>query len=72
MDILAILALVEKGLGVIQIAMQAGKDAAPAINALKDLLTGAKNGTVTAEQLAATEAVLDQQIDEFNQDLPAA
>jgi len=66
MDIVAILALVQKGLSVAEAIYEAGKDAAPAIVAIKDLVTGAQNGTVTDEQMAQTEALLDGMIADFN------
>lgn len=70
MDILAILALANKAVTVIETLYEEGQKAAPAIAALKDLLTGAQQGTVTAEQLASTEALLDSLIADFNTDLP--
>lgn len=67
MDIASILELVVKGLGVVNTLVTVGKDAAPAIKVLTNLVTGAQAGTVTDEQLAATEATLDAMIDDFNQ-----
>lgn len=67
MEMAAILELVVKGLGVASTLIAVGKDAAPAIKVLTDLVTGAQAGTVTDEQLAATEATLDAMIDDFNQ-----
>jgi len=67
MDVGAILELIVKGLGVVSTLVAVGTDAAPAIKVLVDLATGAKNGTVTDEQLAATEATLDSMIADFNQ-----
>jgi hypothetical protein len=67
MDIAAILDLVVKGLGVISTLIAVGSNAAPAIKVITDLVTGAKAGTVTDDQLAATEKVLDDMIDDFDQ-----
>jgi hypothetical protein len=64
-----IFALVEKGLVVIGTLVEAGQRAAPAINALKDLVSGAQTGEITDEDLARTEALLDQMIAEFNQEI---
>ena len=69
MDVMAILALVQKGLSIVEAIYEAGKDAAPAIIALKDLITGAQNDTITDEQIAGIEALLDQMISDFNLDI---
>ena len=66
MDIVAILALVAKGLGVISTLVEVGANAVPAIKAVTDLVTGAQSGTVTDDQLTQTEAVLDALIADFN------
>ena len=70
MQIVAILALIAKGISVAEALYAAGQEAAPAFSALKDLVTGAQKGTVTDEDLAKTEALLDSMIDDFNIDLP--
>lgn len=67
MDAAAIIELIVKGLGVISTLVEVGKDAAPAIKVMLDLATSAQAGTVTDEQLAATEATLDGMIADFNQ-----
>lgn len=66
MDVLAIFDLITKGLGVISTLVSVGEDAAPAISVLTNLVTGAKAGTVTDAELAATEATLDKLIADFN------
>ncbi len=66
MDIAAILALVAKGMDVITTAVAIGKEVAPAVQVVKDLVTGAQTGDVTDAQLEATEATLDQMISDFN------
>lgn len=70
MDILAVLGLIEKAVSVASVLIAAAKDAGPALQAIKDLITGAKQGKVTDQQLADTEALLDSLIEDFNQDLP--
>ncbi len=72
MDIVAILALVAKGISVAEALYTAGQEATPAFNALKDLITGAQKGAVSDTDLAKTEALLDSMIDDFNLDLPPA
>lgn len=66
MDVMAILTLVAKGVSVVEMLIDAGKNAAPAINVVKNLITGAQQGTITDEELASLEAQLDAQIDDFN------
>lgn len=66
MGALAIFELVTKGLGIISTAIAVGKNAIPAIEAVKNLVTAAKMDSVTPELLAATEASLDAMIDDFN------
>lgn len=66
MDVGAVLALIVKGLGVVSTLVAVGKEAAPAIKVLVDLASGAQNGTVTDDQLAATEKQLDGMIEDFN------
>lgn len=72
MDFMAILALVEKGVTVISALISAGESAAPAIQVLTGLITGAKTQTVTQEQMDAADAALDALVADFNLDLPAA
>lgn len=67
MDALAIFALIEKGVSIAEILIAAGKSAAPAFEVIKNLVTGAQAGTITDEQLAQNEAVLDGLIGDFNQ-----
>lgn len=70
MDIAAILALIAKGITIIDTLVQAGKDAAPAIKALSDVVSGAQKGTVTDADLDATETLLDSLIADFNTEMP--
>lgn len=67
MDFLAIIALVTKGISIAEGLIAAGKAAAPAFDAVKNLLHSAKGGTVTDEDLAATEKLLDSMLDDFNE-----
>lgn len=66
MNAAAIFDLVLKGMAVISTLISIGASAAPAIKVISDLVTGAKNGTVTDDQLAQTEATLDALIEDFN------
>lgn len=66
MNPMLIMDLVLKGLGVVSTLITVGANAMPAIKVISDLVTGAKEGTVTDEQLAQTEATLDALIDDFN------
>lgn len=67
MDVAAVLALVLKGIGVIEALIAAGQSVAPAIKVISDLIAGAQAGEVTDQQLADTEAQLDVMIADFNQ-----
>lgn len=66
MDITAVMALIIKGLGIVETLVAAGEEAAPTIKTLVNIATGAQQGSVTAEQLLAAEDELDAQIAEFN------
>jgi hypothetical protein len=70
MDYAAIIELIGKGLTVIETLIEAGQAAAPAIQAIRNLVSGTESGTVTDDDLAQTEALLDQMIADFNLDLP--
>lgn len=63
--------LIVKGLGVVETLVDAGRSAAPAIKVLVGVATGAQQGTVTEDELTAAEALLDQQIDDFNTPISA-
>lgn len=66
MDPMTILMLIGKGISVASMLIEAGKNAMPAIEVIKGLVTGAQEGTLTDEQMARDEAFLDAQIEEFN------
>lgn len=67
MNFAAIFGLVEKGIGVAHTLIEAGKSAAPALTAIKALVTSAKDGKVTAAEIKSTEDQLDALIDDFNE-----
>jgi hypothetical protein len=69
MDVVAIFALIEKGITVAEVLIKAGQSAAPAFQALKDLITGAREGAVTQAEVDKTDALLDSLLAEFNQDI---
>lgn len=69
MNLLAILALVDKGLAIVSLLIEAGQPAKVAIDAVKALTERPRQ--VTLKMLEDTEAVLDAQIAEFNLELPA-
>lgn len=66
MDVVAVMALIKKGLGVAETLYETGKSAAPTIRVLTGIVTGAEHGTVTDDELTAAETLLDSQIDDFN------
>lgn len=66
MDIVAIMALIVKGLGVVETLVEAGESAAPAIKVLIGVATGAQQGTVTDDELTAAETLLDSLVADFN------
>lgn len=70
MDIAAILALIAKGVSLIPVLVQAGKDIVPAIGVIKNIITGAQAGTITDQQLTDFEAMLDAMISDFNEPIP--
>jgi hypothetical protein len=69
MDIAAVMALIIKGLGIVETLVQAGQEIAPTIKTLVDIATGTQDGTITLDQLKAAEDELDAQVDEFNKPL---
>lgn len=66
MDPLTIIAMITKGLTIASMALEVGKDVTPIIKATLGLGEAAQEGTVTEEQLAEIEALLDAEIAEFN------
>lgn len=72
MDVAQILTLVSKGITIASALLEAGQNAAPALAAIGNLVTGAKTGSVTQEELDKTEALLDKLLSDFNVELPPA
>jgi hypothetical protein len=70
MDIAAVMALIIKGLGIVETLVEAGQEIAPTIKTLVDIATGTQDGTITQAQLLAAEDELDAQVDEFNKPIP--
>jgi orotate phosphoribosyltransferase len=69
MNVKVIFDLITTGLSVIEILTAAQKDAGPAIKALTSLVSNAKAGTLTKEQITQTRVVLDRLIETFNEPL---
>lgn len=69
MDALAIMTLVLKGISVAQALVNAGKDAAPAWDALRALFSGTRKGPPTQEAMNNADALLDRLMDEFNAEI---
>jgi len=67
MDVLAVMALIAKGISIAETAVAVGRNAGPVFTAIKGLIDSFRNGTVTQEQLDETEKSLDEMIDEFNE-----
>lgn len=65
----AIMEMIVKGLGIASTVISIGKNAAPVIAAVTALATAAKAGTVTVDDLNATEVILDREIAAFNEDI---
>lgn len=66
LDMQNVLDLIQKGVGVIETVVKAGKDAAPAIGIVKNFISGAKQGDMTDAEIMAFEEQLDAMIDDFN------
>lgn len=66
MNAAAIFGLLEKGLTLIPILIQAGQEVVPLVQRLTDLAKGGAAGTVTDAELTALEADLDQALADFN------
>lgn len=67
MDAAAIFALLEKGLTLIPILLQAGSSIEPYIERLIGIAQGGATGTVTQDELDSLEADLDRALADFNQ-----
>jgi hypothetical protein len=69
MDLTVIMAVIEKGLTLIPILIQAGQDVSEVVGKLTTLSQDAQTGGVTQAQLDELEADLDQQIADFNTEM---
>jgi len=69
MDAAAIFALIEKGLTLLPILIQAGVAIEPKIEQLVALAKGGQAGTLTDEEVAKIRADLDADLDQFNQSM---
>lgn len=58
--------LIQKGLTIAEALLEAGTVALPAIEAVKNIVSGAQKGEVTDEELTRVEGILDGMITEFN------
>jgi hypothetical protein len=61
-----ILALVEKGLTLLPLLIQAGEEITPLVERLIKVAKGGVEGTVTDEELRNLEADIDTDLDSFN------
>lgn len=66
MDPVLIFSLIEKGLTLVPILIQAGTEVIPLINQIRKIAQGGADGTITQAQLDALEADLDSALDNFN------
>jgi hypothetical protein len=72
MNAALIFTIIEKGLTVIPLLLNAGATIIPLINRLTAVAKGGADGTITESELVALEADLDAALDEFNSPLPPA
>ena len=72
MNTAAIFNIIEKGLTVIPLLIQAGATVVPLVNRLVAVAKGGADGTVTDAELTALEADLDAALGEFNAPMPPA
>lgn len=66
MDFSKLLPVLLKGISTAQVLVSTGQNAGPAYRAVRVLLKKAEAGSVTDDDLAATESDLDGQMDRFN------
>ena len=66
MDPVLIFSIIEKGLTLIPVLIQAGQEVIPLIQRLTQVAKGGAAGTVTQEELDALEKDLDQALNDFN------
>lgn len=70
MDPALIFSIIEKGLTLIPVLIQAGEEVIPLVQRLMQVAKGGADGTVTDAELTALEADLDAQLADFNAALP--
>jgi hypothetical protein len=72
MEFAAILALIEKGLLIVDVLNKAGHNEGvqQAIKIVTDFIGLTKSGEVTGNDITNTETLLDGLLDEFNETLP--
>lgn len=70
MNATAVFTIIEKGLAVIPLLIQAGAAVMPLVQRLTAVAKGGAEGTITDEELTALEADLDRSLAEFNAPLP--
>lgn len=66
MDPVLIFSIIEKGLTLIPVLIQAGQEVIPLVQRLAQVAKGGADGTVTQAELDALEKDLDQSLDDFN------
>jgi hypothetical protein len=72
MDTAAIFALIEKGLTLLPLLLQAGVTIEPKIEQLVALAKGGAAGTLTDDDIAKIRSELDSDLADFNEPLPPA
>jgi len=72
MDPALIFSLIEKGLTLVPILIQAGQEVIPLINRITQIAKGGAAGTVTQAELDALEVDLDGALATFNTPMPDA
>lgn len=72
MDPVLIFSLIEKGLTLVPILIQAGQEVIPLINRITQIAKGGAAGTITQAELDALEADLDGALAAFNTPMSGA
>lgn len=67
MNAAAIFAILDKGLTLIPLLLQAGSEVVPLVERMSQIAKGGATGTVTQAELDALEADLDAALADFNQ-----
>lgn len=70
MDAVAIFSLIEKGLTLLPLLIDAGVNIESRVEQLVALAKGGQNGTVTPEELTKIRADFDRDLAEINSDIP--